>query len=244
MMIRLEQVTKVYRTYENEVAALRGVDLTISAGEFVSIMGPSGSGKSTLMNLIGALDRPTSGQYILNDNRVDAMDGRALALLRNQQVGFVFQNFNLLPRMSILRNVQIPLLYGGVQLRERHRRAVEALTRVGLAERLHHSPAQLSGGQQQRAAIARALVNRPAILLADEPTGALDTRTGEEIMALFQELSQEGATIIMVTHEHDIARHASRLVTLRDGRLHSDEPVQERLVASEVLAALREEVRL
>jgi len=204
------------------VRALRGVDLTIRRNEFVAIMGPSGSGKSTLMNLIGCLDTPTGGEYWLNGHRVSELGDDALARIRNREIGFVFQTFNLLPRADALHNVELPLVYAGVPTRERRERATEALTRVGLAERMAHRPNELSGGQRQRVAIARALVNRPSILLADEPTGNLDSSTSSEIMTLFEELHSQSQTIVLVTHEHDIAAHADRQVHLLDGTIAQD----------------------
>ena len=204
------------------VHALRGVDITIRKNEFVAIMGPSGSGKSTLMNLIGCLDSPTGGEYWLNGHRVSELDDDALARIRNKEIGFVFQTFNLLPRATALHNVELPLVYAGMGSKERRRQAAEALRRVGLSDRTHHRPNELSGGQRQRVAIARALVNQPSILLADEPTGNLDSTTSEEIMALFEGLYREGQTIVIVTHEHDIAGHALRQVHLKDGRVERD----------------------
>ncbi|HJR51731.1 MAG TPA: ABC transporter ATP-binding protein [Gemmatimonadales bacterium] len=204
------------------VRALRGVDVTIRKNEFVAIMGPSGSGKSTLMNLIGCLDSPTGGEYWLNGHRVSELGDDALARIRNKEIGFVFQTFNLLPRATALHNVELPLVYAGLGSKERRRLAAEALGRVGLSDRTHHRPNELSGGQRQRVAIARALVNQPSILLADEPTGNLDSTTSEEIMGLFEGLHDEGQTILLVTHEHDIAEHALRQVHLKDGRVERD----------------------
>jgi putative ABC transport system ATP-binding protein len=204
------------------VRALRGVDLTIRKNEFVAIMGPSGSGKSTLMNLIGCLDSPTGGEYWLNGHRVSELGDDALARIRNKEIGFVFQTFNLLPRASALHNVELPLVYAGMGSKERRRLAADALGRVGLSDRTHHRPNELSGGQRQRVAIARALVNQPSILLADEPTGNLDSTTSEDIMALFEGLHREGQTILLVTHEHDIAKHARREVHLKDGQVERD----------------------
>ena len=216
----MQQVHKRYSIDGIEVHALRGVDLSIDPGEFVAIMGPSGSGKSTLMNVIGCLDLPDSGIYRLNDADVTALGGDALARVRNRTVGFVFQSFNLLPRTSALENVEMPLIYAGVEKRERRQRARALLKIFGLADRMYHLPSQLSGGQQQRVAIARALVNRPAILLADEPTGNLDTASGEEVMDILEDLNRnEGATVIAITHEHEVAARAQRMLTLRDGNL-------------------------
>ena len=222
-LIETSKVSKVYRMGDVEVHALRDVSLTISEGESVAVMGPSGSGKSTLMNILGCLDRPSSGDYWLAGGEVSQLDRNALARLRNRTLGFVFQSFNLLSRTTALENVELPLLYAGVSARERHARAREALEHVGLGERMHHHPNQMSGGQQQRVAVARALVTRPRLIVADEPTGNLDSRTSVEIMALFQELGRSGITLLLVTHESDIARYASRVVVMHDGRVQSDE---------------------
>jgi putative ABC transport system ATP-binding protein len=228
-VIHTEALTKTYASGSNEVHALRGIDLTIGRGELVAIMGTSGSGKSTLMNLLGCLDSPTSGSYELDGVRVDGLGRNELAAIRNQKLGFVFQGFNLLPRTTALENVELPLLYdrSGRKL-DPKALAIAALERVGLAERLDHQPSELSGGQQQRVAIARALVTSPALVLADEPTGNLDTRTTTEVMALFQELNEEGVTIIIVTHEPEVAVYAKRIVEMRDGRIVRDEPVKNR----------------
>jgi len=225
MMISITNLRKIYQMGEVEVRALDGVDLAVEAGEYVAIMGPSGSGKSTLMNLIGCLDSPTSGQYILNKQPVSDLDDTELALIRNREIGFVFQTFNLLARSTALSNVELPLIYARVSAGARHRRAREALEKVGLGDRVKHQPNELSGGQRQRVALARALVNNPSILLADEPTGNLDSRTSAEIMDLFDELNSAGNTIIVVTHEEDIAAHAQRVVRLLDGKVLTDERV-------------------
>ncbi len=222
-LVQLDDVTKTYRMGEVDVHALRGVTLSIADGEFIAIMGASGSGKSTLMNVIGCLDRPTGGSYRLAGEEVSRLDRDALAAMRNRTLGFVFQSFNLLSRTSALENVELPLVYAGLAARERHARATEALARVGLGDRVHHHPNQLSGGQQQRVAIARAIVTHPRLLLADEPTGNLDTHTSVEVMALLQELGRDGITVVLVTHEADVAEYASRLVVLRDGLVKSDE---------------------
>ena len=222
-LIEIRELKKIYQMGAEEVRALAGVDLDVERGEYVAVMGASGSGKSTLMNLIGCLDTPTSGSYRLNDTPVEEMDDESLAAIRNQEIGFVFQTFNLLPRTSALENVELPLVYAGMPRRERREQARAALGKVGLGDRVDHRPNELSGGQRQRVAIARALVNDPSILLADEPTGNLDTTTSAEIMDLFDELSAAGNTIVLVTHEADIARHARRLVTLRDGKVERDE---------------------
>jgi putative ABC transport system ATP-binding protein len=227
LVIRIRGLRRDYDMGSEVVQALRGVDLDIARNEYVAIMGPSGSGKSTMMNLIGCLDTPSGGEYWLNGQEVSRMSDDALARVRNREIGFVFQTFNLLPRASALQNVELPLVYAGVPTRERHQRAREALERVGLADRMDHRPNELSGGQRQRVAIARALVNRPSILLADEPTGNLDSATSEEIMRVFETLHAGGQTVIMVTHEADIAAHAARVVVLRDGRVHSDQRTRD-----------------
>jgi putative ABC transport system ATP-binding protein len=241
-VVQLDNVQKVYRTGEIEVRAVRGVTLTINRGEFVAVMGASGSGKSTLMNIIGCLDRPTEGRYVLDGQDVSGLDRDARADLRNRKLGFVFQGFNLLNRTTALENVELPLLYREprVPSAERHRRAREALALVGLAQREDHHPSQLSGGQQQRVAIARALVNQPEVLLADEPTGNLDSKTSVEIMGVFQQLNDRGITIVMVTHELDIAHYCKRNLIMRDGRLVSDTPVAHRLEAGAEMRRLEE----
>ena len=222
-VIRTEGLTRSFSMGTTTVRALRGIDLTIERGEYVAIMGPSGSGKSTLMNLIGCLDTPTEGQYHLNGTAVAQLAEHDLARIRNKEIGFVFQSFNLLARATALRNVELPLIYGGITARERRELAAEALREVDLADRMDHRPNQLSGGQRQRVSIARALVTKPALLLADEPTGNLDSKTSKEIMSLFQRLYEAGNTIVVVTHERDIADHAQRIVTIRDGVVASDE---------------------
>lgn len=223
IVIKTEGLTKVYEMGAEQVHALRGVDLQIRKGEYVAIMGPSGSGKSTLMNLIGCLDTPSNGKYWLAGRLVSELDDDQLAYIRNKEIGFVFQTFNLLPRATALHNVELPLIYNGTPAEERIEKAKLALENVDLGPRMHHKPNELSGGQRQRVAIARALVNSPSIVLADEPTGNLDSKTGEEIMSLFETLHGQGNTIILVTHEHDIARHAHRIIHIRDGRVASDE---------------------
>ena len=234
-VVETRNLEKVYRMGDLEVRALRGVSLTIAAGDFVAVMGASGSGKSTFMNLIGCLDRPTRGSYRMAGRDVGKLSRDQLARVRGEQIGFVFQGFNLLPRTNALENVELPLLYQGIGSKERHRRAAEALERVGLGDRLDHTPAQLSGGQQQRVAIARALVNQPTLLLADEPTGNLDSRTSVEVMGIFQELNEQGLTVLLVTHEPDIAEHARRVVTFKDGLLLSDLTPPRRRLAREEL---------
>lgn len=224
IVIEIENITKDYVMGEETVRALRGVSLKIHRNEYIAIMGPSGSGKSTLMNMLGCLDTPTSGRYEFNGKNVAEMNDDELAAIRNREIGFVFQTFNLLPRSTSLRNVELPLIYAGIDPETREQRAAEVLADVGLGDRIHHKPNELSGGQRQRVAVARALVNNPSIILADEPTGNLDSKTGEEIMALFEDLYQRGNTIILVTHERDIAAHARRTVHLRDGLIESDHP--------------------
>jgi putative ABC transport system ATP-binding protein len=231
--IRTEALTKTYEMGAEQVHALQGVDLEIRKGEYVAIMGPSGSGKSTLMNLIGCLDSPSSGRYWLAGRLVSDLDDDELAYIRNREIGFVFQTFNLLPRATALHNVELPLIYNGTPAEERVERAKQALERVDLTPRMHHKPNELSGGQRQRVAIARALVNNPSIVLADEPTGNLDSRTGEEIMHLFENLHRQGNTIILVTHEMDIAQHAHRVIFIRDGKIASDEKVVKKQVVAD-----------
>jgi putative ABC transport system ATP-binding protein len=231
MLIDIKDITKVYEMGDQSVRALDGCSVGIERGEYVAIMGPSGSGKSTLMNLIGCLDTPTSGSYVLNGSEVARMSDDELAAIRNKEIGFVFQTFNLLPRTTALHQVELPLVYGGVSKRDRRDRAVKALNAVGLGDRMQHQPSEMSGGQRQRVAIARALINNPSILLADEPTGNLDSQTGVEIMALFDDLNQRGNTIVLVTHEEDIAAHARRIVRLRDGKILSDRPNDKKRAA-------------
>ncbi len=238
-VLRLENVHKTYDLGEVQVHALRGVSLEIGRQEFVAVMGASGSGKSTLMNIVGCLDRPTKGRYLLDGVDVSQLSKRELARIRNRKIGFVFQQFNLLSRTSALENVELPTVYAGIPQEERTRRARAALERVGLAERAEHHPSQLSGGQQQRVAIARALVNHPQIVLADEPTGNLDSRTSVEIMDILQRLNEEeGLTVVIVTHEHDIAQYAQRAIEFRDGRVLRDTPIREHVLAREVLPTL------
>jgi putative ABC transport system ATP-binding protein len=240
--IRTEDLAKDYHLGSHRVHALRGVSVEIEAGEFVAVMGPSGSGKSTFMNLLGCLDRPTRGRYVLDGEDVSGLSRDARAAIRNRKLGFVFQIFNLLPRTTALDNVTLPLVYGAVRVRDRAALARRSLEAVGLGDRLDHQPSQLSGGQQQRVAIARALVNGPSLILADEPTGNLDTRTSIEIMALFQQLNRDGITVVLVTHEPEIAQYATRLLGFRDGRLLRDEPVRERRDALAHLARVPAEI--
>ena len=226
----------MYQVGDQSVHALDGINLSVEKNEYVAIMGPSGSGKSTMMNIVGCLDSPTSGLYELNNQNVSEMNDNQLAKVRNKEIGFVFQTFNLLARSDVLHNVELPLIYGGIPSVERKERARQAIDRVGLTSRIHHKPNELSGGQRQRVAVARALVTQPSILLADEPTGNLDSKTGEEIMALFDTLHKEGNTIVLVTHEEDIAEHAHRAIRLRDGVIERDEPVQKRKIVSRPLS--------
>ena len=240
-VIAADGVTKDYRLGPHTIRALRGVSVTIARGEFVAVMGPSGSGKSTFMHILGCLDTPTSGRYVLDGQDVSGLSRDQLARIRNGKIGYVFQTFNLLPRVSAIENVALPLLYAGVPAKGRRRRASQTLAEVGLADREAHHPSQLSGGQQQRVAIARALVNEPSVVLADEPTGNLDTRTSLEILALLQRLNRDGMTIVLVTHEPDVAAYATRILTFRDGRVLGDAPVARPREAEAALAGLAEE---
>ena len=241
VLIDAERIVKDYQLGSRRVHALRGVSVTVHAGEFVAVMGPSGSGKSTFINLLGCLDTPTAGRYLLDRVDVSHLHPDRLARIRNEKIGFVFQTFNLLPRTTALENVELPLLYGGVPPRERRPKARAKLAEVGLTDREHHHPAQLSGGQQQRVAIARALINDPILILADEPTGALDSRTSVEIMALFQELNRGGITVVLVTHEGDIARYAGRVLSFRDGRVTKDESMTDPFDARRLLDTMPRE---
>lgn len=237
-LIELSDIRKVYQMGSQEVHALAGVTLHVHANEYVAIMGPSGSGKSTMMNIVGCLDTPTGGEYFLNSQKVSEMTDNELADIRNREIGFVFQTFNLLPRVNCLQNVELPLVYSGMRRSLRRERAAEVLHSVGLGDRMDHKPNELSGGQRQRVAVARALVNKPSIIMADEPTGNLDTKTGEEIMHLFEQLYRQGNTLLVVTHEEDIAQHARRIIRLRDGLIESDVRVDNPVLANADMAAV------
>lgn len=236
-MIEIKNIYKIYNMGKINVRALDGVSFKVTEGEYVAIMGASGSGKSTMMNILGCLDRPSAGKYLLNDKEVQKLSDNSLAVIRNKQIGFVFQTFNLLPRTSAVENVELPLVYAGL-LMGRRKRAVDALSRVGLGDRVFHKPNELSGGQQQRVAIARALVNNPTLLLADEPTGNLDSKSSVEIMKVFQALNDSGVTIVMVTHEDDISKHTKRVIRLRDGKIEHDKLVEDRVIYSDAKALL------
>ena len=240
MLIEIKNLTKNYDLGGDVVVpALNGVNLSIDTNEYVAIMGPSGSGKSTLMNILGCLDTPSSGDYFFRGRNVSDLSDDELSRMRNREIGFIFQNFNLLPKLSSLQNVELPLMYAGVPRQERYERAVQAMERVGLADRMHHKPSELSGGQRQRVAVARALVTKPGILLADEPTGALDSKTGVEIMALFDELHQEGNTLIVITHEREVAEYSRRIIFIKDGLISSDEANQRKADAAQAILRTR-----